>query len=172
MKKIYLLSGVAAFLLVLSGCSPELDQTQLSPEEQAWAQCIKDNYGAWQQPESIPRSVRRDDIAQGNYAAEAVPAPVDQTTIPAAADDAALIAPETTVPSEPAAVVEAPVAAADAANPEMVEYTVVKGDTLGGIARKVYGRASAWKKIQDANADLLKGKTLIRPGMKLQIPRP
>ena len=49
---------------------------------------------------------------------------------------------------------------------------LVKGDTLGGIARKYYGRASAWKKIADANADLLKGKTLIRPGMKLQIPRP
>ena len=63
----------------------------------------------------------------------------------------------------------APVAADNAA-PET--YTVVKGDTLGGIARKFYGRASQWTRIQEANKDLLKGKTVIRPGMKLAIPRP
>ena len=52
--------------------------------------------------------------------------------------------------------------------------TMVKGDTLGGIARKFYGRASAWKKIQEANTDRMRGKdkTVIVPGMKLQIPRP
>ena len=65
-----------------------------------------------------------------------------------------------------------PAAAAPAAEPEV--YTVVKGDTLGGIARKYYGRASAWTRIQAANKDVLRGKdkTQIRPGMKLQIPRP
>ena len=67
---------------------------------------------------------------------------------------------------------QAPQEAAPAAEPEV--YTVVKGDTLGGIARKYYGRASAWTRIQAANKDVLRGKdkTQIRPGMKLQIPRP
>ena len=49
---------------------------------------------------------------------------------------------------------------------------MVKGDTLGAIAQKYYGRAADWKKIQDANSALLKGKTVIRPGMKLTIPKP
>ena len=84
---------------------------------------------------------------------------------PAAANPAAPVAPVAPIAAEPAAV--------DNPAPAMPEsYTVVKGDTLGGIARKYYGRASAWPRIAEANADLLKGKTLIRPGMKLQIPRP
>lgn len=175
MKSIYLLASAGAFALLLSGCAPELDQTGLSPEEKAWAENIKANYGAWQVPESVPRGVRRDDLAneQGNAAASAlVPpenmpvagdpavAPVD----PVAADTQAATAADNAASAVPVAVAPA------AAEPEV--YTVAKGDTLGGIARKYYGKASAWKRILDANSALLKGKTLIRPGMKLQIPRP
>ena len=53
-------------------------------------------------------------------------------------------------------------------------YVVQKGDTLSGIAAKpeIYGRASKWKRILDANYDLLKGNpNHIRAGMKLKIPR-
>lgn len=50
-------------------------------------------------------------------------------------------------------------------------YTVVKGDTLIGIARKVYGTESDWKRILEANASLLKGDaSALQPGMKLVIP--
>ncbi|MFO0782598.1 MAG: LysM peptidoglycan-binding domain-containing protein [Phycisphaerales bacterium] len=50
-------------------------------------------------------------------------------------------------------------------------YTVQKGDTLIGIARKVYGSDSDWKRILEANAGLLKGNAeAIQPGMKLTIP--
>ena len=139
MKMMAILAGAGVLALGLSGCSPKLDQPQLSPEEQVWADYIKQNYSAWQPPVAEPRGVRG----------------TEQPEAPTAAPAAA--------PAE-----EAP-AAAEAA-PEI--YTVVKGDTLGGIARKFYGRASAWKQIQDANADLLKGKTVIRPGMKLTIPKP
>ena len=166
MKSIFMLAGAGALALLASGCAPELDQTGLSPEEQRWAADIKANYGAWEVPESVPRSVRRDDIS--NQTVNAVNAPVD-----APAPAVAPVAPV----AEPAPVKDskavAPVAAVDNPAPAMPEtYTVVKGDTLGAIARKFYGKASAWKRIQDANADLLKGKDLIRPGMKLQIPRP
>ncbi len=53
-------------------------------------------------------------------------------------------------------------------------YTVQKGDSLWTIAAKpeVYGKASAWKRILDANQDVLKGRPeRLRPGMTLRIPR-
>ena len=180
MKSMVMLATAGAVSLLLAGCAPELDRTQLSPEEQAWAESIKANYGAWQPPESVPRSVRRDDLAAQTPAAEQdvlppaaeTPAPVDVPVAPAVPVEQAVApvpAPEAVAPAPapaPEAVAPAPAAAE--------EYTVVKGDTLGGIARKFYGRASAWKKIQEANADRLRGKnkTVIVPGMKLQIPRP
>ena len=184
MKSMVMLATAGLASLLLAGCAPELDRTQLSPEEQAWAESIKANYGAWQPPESVPRSVRRDDLAAQQ---DGVPAAVEA---PAVETPAAVEVPVAPAPEAPAvAPAPAPVPAADTAvgnvKDDVVpvaapapaaaeEYTVVKGDTLGGIARKFYGRASAWKKIQEANADRLRGKnkTVIVPGMKLQIPRP
>ena len=183
MKSMVMLATAGAVSLLLAGCAPELDKTQLSPEEQAWAENIKANYGAWQPPESVPRSVRRDDLAAQT------PAPAPDMLPPAADTPAPVEIPAApAVPAEQA-VVPAPAPAADPAvgnvKDDVVpvaapapaaaeEYTVVKGDTLGGIARKFYGRASAWKKIQEANTDRMRGKdkTVIVPGMKLQIPRP
>ena len=165
MKSIFLLAGAGAFAFLFAGCAPELDQTGLSPEEKVWAENIKANYGAWQVPESVPRGVRRDDLANTQEAGN-TPAATQTETVPVAGESVAPA--ETVAPVAPEAAV-APVAPAEVA-PEV--YTVAKGDTLGGIARKYYGKASAWKRIADANADVLKGKTLIRPGMKLQIPRP
>ena len=52
-------------------------------------------------------------------------------------------------------------------------YTVQKGDTLFGIARKVYGSATDAdiKRIVDANQGTLKSKdTPLKPGMKLSVP--
>lgn len=50
-------------------------------------------------------------------------------------------------------------------------YTVAKGDTLIGIARKVYGSEADWKRILEANSTLLKGDaSALQPGMKLVIP--
>ena len=52
-------------------------------------------------------------------------------------------------------------------------YTVQKGDTLFGIARKVYGSAgdAEIKRIVSANSGTLKSKdTPLKPGMKLTIP--
>lgn len=52
-------------------------------------------------------------------------------------------------------------------------YTVQKGDTLFGIARKTYGSGSdaEVRRIVDANGGVLKSKdTPLKPGMKLVIP--
>ncbi|MBI1992587.1 MAG: LysM peptidoglycan-binding domain-containing protein [Candidatus Omnitrophica bacterium] len=52
-------------------------------------------------------------------------------------------------------------------------YTVQKGDSLWSIAAKpdVYGSATRWRSIFDANRDVLKNPDGIRPGMTLKIPR-
>ena len=49
-------------------------------------------------------------------------------------------------------------------------YTVKAGDTLSEIAKAEYGDASQWKKIQVANADLIRDPDKIQPGWKLQLP--
>jgi nucleoid-associated protein YgaU len=50
------------------------------------------------------------------------------------------------------------------------QYTVKSGDTLSKIAKEFYGNASEWKKIQSANADLIKDPDKIQPGWSLRIP--
>ncbi len=52
-------------------------------------------------------------------------------------------------------------------------YVVKKGETLWDIAGRpeVYGNSSKWKLIFNANKDKIKKPSLIKPGMKLKIPR-
>lgn len=52
-----------------------------------------------------------------------------------------------------------------------VVHTVQKGETLGHIARKYYGKSSQWKRILEANRDVLPTEKALRPGMKLKVPR-
>ena len=49
-------------------------------------------------------------------------------------------------------------------------YEVVSGDSLSKIAQREYGDAKLWKKIFDANTDMLKDPNKIYPGQKLKIP--
>jgi nucleoid-associated protein YgaU len=49
-------------------------------------------------------------------------------------------------------------------------YTVQKGDTLSHIAKEVYGKASGWNRIFEANRDQLDNPDLIQPGQVLKIP--
>ena len=48
-------------------------------------------------------------------------------------------------------------------------YTVEKGDNLSTIAKRFYGRQD-WKRIYDANRDLLDDPDRIKPGQVLKIP--
>lgn len=66
------------------------------------------------------------------------------------------LAPATTLPVEPAA----PVAATST-------YTVASGDTLGGIAKKTYGRESAWTAIRDANPGVNPNNLKVGTALKL-----
>ena len=49
-------------------------------------------------------------------------------------------------------------------------YTVKSGDSLSKIAKHVYGDASKWHRIYDANKDKIKNPDLIYPGQEFTIP--
>jgi nucleoid-associated protein YgaU len=49
-------------------------------------------------------------------------------------------------------------------------YEVVAGDSLSKIAKREYGNANEWKRIYEANQDILKNPDKIYPGQKLKIP--
>lgn len=51
-------------------------------------------------------------------------------------------------------------------------YVVKPGDTLGGIARKVYGTSRGWERILEANKRVIPSPTKIRAGVELVIPPP
>ena len=49
-------------------------------------------------------------------------------------------------------------------------YEIVSGDTLGGIAKRYYGKASLYTRIHEANKELIPDPNKIYPGQKIQIP--
>lgn len=49
-------------------------------------------------------------------------------------------------------------------------YTVQKGDSLSKIAKHFYGDGNAWKRIFEANRDVLDDPDKIFPGQALRIP--
>jgi len=80
-------------------------------------------------------------------------------------------------PAEPEAPAEAPeVDDAPATDPTpesesgVKTYTVQSGDTLWKISQEVYGDGSRYKKIFEANTDILKDPDHIYPGQELKIP--
>ena len=83
------------------------------------------------------------------------------TTRPAVPDTDIVSAPKPT-----AVVNEEPVAA----EPEEQTHTVVSGDNLSAISRKYYGTADHWRKIYEANKDIIKDPNNIRIGQVFKIP--
>ena len=49
-------------------------------------------------------------------------------------------------------------------------YEVRSGDSLSKIAQAEYGNANEWKRIFEANKDVLSDPNKIYPGQKLRIP--
>jgi len=103
-----------------------------------------------------PRSKRVATLTAGNVkGVKAVHA--DALTVRTAAAPAAVAAAAPSVPS---------------AEEEPGEYYTIKsGDTLGGIAKKHLGNAMAYKKIFEANREVIKDPDKIYPGQKIFIPK-
>lgn len=63
-----------------------------------------------------------------------------------------------------------PVKNGDPVQEEFEAYTIIKGDTLYGIAKKKLGDAEKWRTIFDLNADTIENPKYIRPGQIIKIP--
>jgi len=50
-------------------------------------------------------------------------------------------------------------------------HIIREDDTLYGISNKYYGSANKWRKIFDANREIIKDANKLQPGTKLIIPR-
>ncbi len=87
---------------------------------------------------------------------------------PAATPTRAL--PPATVSRPPLATPSAVPSPSPSAVPTAQTYTVRQGDTLTSIASQVYGDASLWRDIFEANRDQLSSPEALRAGMTIRIP--
>lgn len=104
---------------------------------------------------AVPANAAPSEPAGGTYAAGAEPAaaPDAGATAPMGTESAAA-APAPAAGGESAGAASAPVATGPTALPEMgskMAYYVMRGDTLGSIAQKIFGSRKKWKALQAEN---------------------
>jgi nucleoid-associated protein YgaU len=79
-----------------------------------------------------------------------------------------------TLPARPAPAQEPAVVAAEASKPAATEtaksYVVVQGDSLMTVSQKVFGTARHYKKIYEANKDVIQDPNILVVGRTLKIP--
>ena len=64
-----------------------------------------------------------------------------------------------------------PVKVEDAANENVEYYEIQSGDTLSKIAKRVYGDAMAYKKIFEANREVIEDPDKIFVGQRIRLPK-
>ncbi len=188
------LVGGALLLLGAAGCvETELAQTPPGSIEAEWQTMLEKSYPAWRAPRLAPPGIR--DNMSPDYVAEETRRQQEgvEAETPAADPDVepdpTQISPEeeiveetvvveTGVTEEPAAAEESVTAEEPAAEPapavavEYEEYVVQPGDSLSLIAKKFYKDGRRYFPIFKANEQVLNGNpNLLRPGMKLRIPK-
>ena len=97
---------------------------------------------------------------------EPVATPTPEQIAPSASETSA--ATETLAVTEPVTKAAVPEPTSTAAGSETI--TVKPGEYLYSIAKRVYGDASKWRLIYDANRDQLSNPDAVRVGMKLVVP--
>ncbi len=179
MKSVLFSLGVVGLAGLMAGCEPELAQLQPGTDESNWQNILKESYPSWKPPRIAPPAIQ-DNMDKSYYEKEAEKAAAQESADSAAPAEAAAdpVAGETAAPE---AVADTPAAPAEnpAAGPVVnagegageTEYTVVSGDSLSLIAKKVYKDGRLYNKILKANRESLNNNpNLLRPGMKLKIP--
>ena len=188
MKKILSsVCGGAALLTLLTGCDPDLAQIPAGSQEEFWYQQLKENYSSFTPPRTP---------APAAYSRPAAPAPVTreaekpvddpenavdraaggENVNAAAAADAKADSKDAKADAKDAkadAKADAKDAKADVKAEEKVAgkpYIVQKDDTLGGIAKRFYGKSSMEDVLFKANSKVIKDRNKLHPGMRLVIP--
>jgi endoglucanase len=171
----------------------EDDWRTIHPAKQALLATYQGNLLSNRAPTVINRDAVPPVNAQSHTAPWPAPTPVPSAT--AAPTTAAPLTPmptataasptPTSLPSFPAAagtngavpILAGPMPTASAVAPTATPvvtsgrvYVVQSGDTLSSIAQKVYGDATAWRRIAAANASQVPNPDVIRPGQRLTLP--
>lgn len=156
-------AGMTAFL---AACGPELAQTPYTQEETEWKNYLEQQYPGWRAPQTPPPKAVSD--------APAVSAPSvaeEETLVISEPEKKEFELVNETVYNDGSAVYS-DTAAVEAVAPKYVEYTVKKGDTLGGIARQFYQKSTGWKQIYKANTNVISDPNKLKIGTVLRIPQP
>ena len=106
----------------------------------------------------------RNRLARATSAAASTP--VKQTQTAASSAGTASAASSTAIPSSTTGTPGTTIAGENGVR----YYYVAKGDGLQAIAQKMYGKASMWKIIQDANQEALGERGILKIGQRLVIP--
>jgi len=149
-----------ALALVVTGCQSELAQQPYGPKEQRWGKVIKENYPDWNPPPTVPP----DRVPSSEGPAMIVSDSPEVVEVPLES------IPKEEPPTPPTA--EDATAATPPLNDatEYQTYTVEKGDNLWKISKRFYGSGKLWKRIYEANSDIIANPDKIKTGMQLKIP--
>lgn len=162
----YICFSALALLIAAAGCAPRLAETPLGSEERRWEEYVKKSYPAWERPQTIPPEKTKGTIE--SPATEVIPAELE--ALPEVQKEEVVVK-DVVVEDKKGKVLAEDVTTLDEKD-KFKAYIVQKNDTLWSISKKLYKDGSKWKKIKDANADVLKDSNRVFPGMTLRIPLP
>ena len=151
------LACVVFAVVVVAGCQPKLAESPYGAKEQQWEAFIKDTYPDWKPPQTVPPAREK-------------PQPASDLAPPNIVEDETTEVVVDTEPVVDAESADAGIAKTEDASAEFQTYTVQKGDTLWKIAHKFYGTGKEWRKIFQANQDIISDPNKVRAGSKLRIP--
>lgn len=181
------LSG-AALLALAAGCGPQLAQRELGDQEVQWDNIVRQSYPGFRAPRTIPPAVKDNNTslqpALPSNEAPAAPAVTDETqmvetvtneTVEDVSGKPEIVKDTVTVDETVDATVDPKAAKPPVAEPKpegkFTEYVVKPGDSLSGIAKKVYKDGRLYERIYEANKSVIPNPNRLPVGLKLRIPQ-
>ena len=197
MKQVWLITG-AAVLTALCGCRhTHVDQVKADEGLREWYSEIRSNYGGYRPPRLISPGIAGEEKPAGTSAEVQTRSAEDQdipeikvADIPVTEPEQKVVAeveakaPETKAPetkaadkpvdpvAEKASEVKSGKKEIEPPDPTSGDIYVVKnGDTLGALSKRFYGSVRYVNMLQKANSDIVTDPNVLKPGMKLIIPK-
>ena len=182
------LSG-AALLALAAGCSPQLAQREWGDQEVQWDSIVRESYPGFRPPRTIPPAVKdgstplQSEGPANELPSASTPAVTDETDMVETVTNEAVedvsgkpeLVKETVTVDETVDATTAQKAASPVAEPKpegkFTEYVVKPGDSLSGIAKKVYKDGRLYDRIYEANKSVIPNPNRLPVGLKIRIPQ-
>lgn len=178
------LSG-AVLLALAAGCSPQLSETELGDKEIQWNSIVRESYPGFRPPQTAPQAVKDKNTPLQSVVPEnelqPTPAPVVtgeaemvETITNEAVEDISgkpELVKETVTVDETVKTAAKPPVAEPKSEGKFTEYVVKPGDSLSGIAKKVYKDGRLYERIYEANKSVIPNPNRLPVGLKIRIPQ-